>query len=131
MIGQSQAGTGKTAAFALTMLSRINLSLKKTQAICIVPARELAVQILQNVKDIGQYTSVTTQMAIKDHIPKGKSVVEQIVVGTPGTLMDLMKRKLLDVSEVKIFVLDEADSMLDQQGMGDQSLRIKKYSKLT
>jgi ATP-dependent RNA helicase DDX19/DBP5 len=56
----------------------------------------------------------------------GDKVEAQVVIGTPGTVADLIKRRALDVSKVKIFVLDEADNMLDGQGLGDQSVRVKK-----
>ncbi|KAI0044279.1 DEAD-domain-containing protein [Auriscalpium vulgare] len=126
MIGQSQSGTGKTAAFVLTMLSRIDFSLNKPQALCLSPSRELARQIMSVVAAMGKFTAVQTEYAIKDHLPKGVShVTAHIVVGTPGTMTDLIRRKVVDVSEVKVFVLDEADSMLDKDGLGDQTLRVK------
>lgn len=76
---------------------------------------------------MGKFTNVQTEYAIKDNLPKGASTITaHIVVGTPGTMTDLMKRKVIDVSEVKVFVLDEADNMLDQDGLGDQTLRVKK-----
>lgn len=78
------------------------------------------------VHEMGQFTSVKTAYAIPDGTPKGEKVEAHIVVGTPGTVTELIKRKLLDVSNVKVFVLDEADNMLDQQGLGDQSIRVKK-----
>jgi ATP-dependent RNA helicase DDX19/DBP5 len=126
MIGQSQSGTGKTAAFVLAMLSRVNFEVQGTQAICLAPARELARQIMDNVREMGKYTPVTTAYAIKESIGKGEKVDAHIVIGTPGTVLDLIKRRALDVSKVRIFVLDEADNMLDQQGLGDQSIRVKK-----
>ncbi|KAJ3116691.1 RNA helicase required for poly(A+) mRNA export [Phlyctochytrium bullatum] len=126
MIGQSQSGTGKTAAFTLTMLSRVDFSLNAPQVICLAPARELARQIMDVVREMGKFTPVTTAFAIKDSIERGAKVNEHIVIGTPGTVMDLIKRRQLDVRNVRIFVLDEADNMIDQQGLGDQSLRIKK-----
>ncbi|KAL3897905.1 MAG: hypothetical protein SGCHY_003101 [Lobulomycetales sp.] len=125
MIGQSQAGTGKTAAFALTMLSRVKPEERVTQAICLAPARELAVQIMENLKDMGKYTNVTTQLAVRDAVKRGEKVSAQIVVGTPGTVADLIRKRSIDPSRVCIFVLDEADNMLDLQGLGDQSIRIK------
>eukprot|EP00842_Homolaphlyctis_polyrhiza_P005697 jgi/Hompol1/6128/HPOL_001611-RA len=125
MIGQSQAGTGKTAAFVLTMLSRVDPSLDAPQAICLAPARELARQILDNVREMGKYTKVTTAHAIKDAFKRDEKVKAQIVVGTPGTVQDLIKRRALDVRNVKIFVLDEADNMLDLQGLADQSTRVR------
>jgi ATP-dependent RNA helicase DDX19/DBP5 len=126
MIGQSQSGTGKTAAFVLTMLSRIDFSKNKTQAICLAPSRELARQIMSVVVAMGKFTPVQTEYAIKDNLPRGASrITAHIVVGTPGTMTDLMRRHVIDVSEVKVFVLDEADNMLDQDGLGDQTLRVK------
>lgn len=145
MIGQSQSGTGKTAAFVLTMLSRVDFSKKKPQvrlylmniavlyltwvyqALCLAPSRELARQIMSVVAAMGKFTPIQTEYAIKDNLPKdATNITAHIVVGTPGTMTDLMRRKVIDVSEVKVFVLDEADNMLDQDGLGDQTLRVKK-----
>lgn len=68
MIGQSQSGTGKTAAFVLTMLSRVDVSINAVQAVCIAPSRELARQIMDSVTEMGKFTKVTTKMALKDSI---------------------------------------------------------------
>jgi hypothetical protein len=77
---------------------------------------------------MGKFTPIQTEYAIKDNLPKdAKHITAHIVVGTPGTMTDLMRRKVIDVSEVKVFVLDEADNMLDQDGLGDQTLRVKKW----
>jgi ATP-dependent RNA helicase DDX19/DBP5 len=126
MIGQSQSGTGKTAAFVLTMLSRIAYERDVVQAICLAPTRELARQIVDVVKEMGKFTPVKVFLAVKEQIKKGESVNAHIVVGTPGTVMDLLKRRQLDARHVNVFVLDEADNMLDLQGMGEQSSRVKK-----
>ena len=76
---------------------------------------------------MGKFTPVQTEYAIKDHLPRDASnITAQIIVGNPGTMFDLMRRKVLDVSHIKVFVLDEADNMLDQDGLGDQTLRVKK-----
>ncbi|KAI0635634.1 DEAD-domain-containing protein [Trametes polyzona] len=126
MIGQSQSGTGKTAAFVLTMLSRVDFSINKPQALCLAPSRELARQIMSVVVAMGKFTPVQTEYAIKDNLPRGASnVTAHIIVGTPGTMTDLIRRKVIDVSEVKVFVLDEADNMLDKDGLGEQTLRVK------
>ncbi|KAH0833237.1 P-loop containing nucleoside triphosphate hydrolase protein [Lanmaoa asiatica] len=126
MIGQSQSGTGKTAAFVLTMLSRVDFSLNKTQAICLAPSRELARQIMSVVVAMGKFTQVQTEYAIKDNLPRDVTrITAHIVVGTPGTMTDLLKRRVIDSSGIKVFVLDEADNMLDQDGLGDQTLRVK------
>ncbi|KAF8134968.1 P-loop containing nucleoside triphosphate hydrolase protein [Boletus edulis] len=126
MIGQSQSGTGKTAAFVLTMLTRVDFSLNKTQAICLAPSRELARQIMSVVVAMGKFTPVQTEYAIKDNLPRDVTrITAHIVVGTPGTMTDLLKRRVIDSSGIKVFVLDEADNMLDQDGLGDQTLRVK------
>ncbi|RKP28133.1 DEAD-domain-containing protein [Syncephalis pseudoplumigaleata] len=126
MIGQSQSGTGKTAAFVLTMLTRIDPTVEATQAICLAPARELARQIMDVVTSMGKYTDITACFALpgEDSTPSGP-IKAHIVIGTPGKLGDLMKRRLINPSKVRVFVLDEADNMIDQQGLGDQSLRIR------
>jgi ATP-dependent RNA helicase DDX19/DBP5 len=127
MIGQSQSGTGKTAAFVLTMLSRIDFNLNKPQALCLAPSRELARQIMTVVAAMGKFTPVQTEYAIKDYLPRdAKNVTAQVIVGTPGTMTDLVRRRVIDATHVKVFVLDEADSMLDSDGLGDQTLRVKK-----
>ena len=79
------------------------------------------------VNAMGKFTPIQTEYAIKESLPKGASnVTAQIIVGTPGTMTDLIRRKVIDVSEVKVFVLDEADNMLDKDGLGEQTLRVKK-----
>ncbi|KAJ7762021.1 P-loop containing nucleoside triphosphate hydrolase protein [Mycena maculata] len=126
MIGQSQSGTGKTAAFVLTMLSRIDFTKKTTQALCLAPSRELARQIMSVVVSMGKFTAVQTEYAIKDNLSRDSGrITAHVVVGTPGTMFDLIRKRILDVTDMKVFVLDEADNMLDQDGLGDQTLRVK------
>jgi len=127
MIGQSQSGTGKTAAFVLTMLSRIDYATDAVQAICLAPTRELARQIVDVVKEMGKFTPVRAVLAIREAMKPSQVLRDHIVVGTPGTVMDLLRRKYLDSRHVNVFVLDEADNMLDLQGMGEQSMRVKKF----
>ena len=125
-IGQSQSGTGKTAAFTLNMLGRIDISKKQPQALVLAPSRELARQIMGVVQTMGQFMEgLEVAQAIPDPSKRGQRVSGQIVVGTPGTVTDLARRRQLDLSMVQILVLDEADNMLDQQGMGDQCVRVK------
>ena len=79
------------------------------------------------VTAMGKFTPVQTEYAIKDNLSRDvTSITAHIIVGTPGTMTELLRRKVIDVSEVKVFVLDEADNMLDQDGLGDQTLRVKK-----
>lgn len=127
MIAQSQSGTGKTAAFSLTMLSRVDLSVNQTQAICLAPSRELARQTLEVIQEMGKFTKITTQLIVPDSYEKNKPISAQVIVGTPGTVLDLMRRKMIQLGNVKVFVLDEADNMLDKQGLGDQCIRVKKF----
>ena len=130
MIGQSQSGTGKTAAFVLNILTRLDLSpgmIQQPQALILAPSRELARQILGVCQVMGEYVE---GLKVEAAIPvakeqRGKQIIGQIVVGTPGTTMDLIRRRLLDATNIKVLVLDEADNMLDQQGLGDQCIRVK------
>lgn len=127
MIAQSQSGTGKTGAFVLTVLSRIDLT-KPTQpqALVLAPSRELARQIQSVIQSIGQFcTNLIVEAAIPGNVSRETGVKASAVVGTPGTVMDLIRRRQFDVSQLKLLVIDEADNMLDQQGLGDQCVRVK------
>lgn len=132
MIGQSQSGTGKTAAFVLNILKRLDLSTpearERPQAFVLAPSRELARQIIGVIQVMGRYIE---GLEVAAAIPverenRGKYLKGQIIVGTPGTAMDLIKKRLINPSGIKVLVLDEADNMLDQQGLGDQCIRVKR-----
>lgn len=131
LIGQSQSGTGKTAAFVLNILNRIDLStpeLQKTpQALVLAPSRELARQICGVVRLMGNYMEgLHVDAAVPvEASQRGRKIEASVVVGTPGTVLDLVKRRNMDARKLRILVLDEADNMLDQQGMGDQCLKVK------
>ncbi|KAK2625887.1 hypothetical protein QTJ16_005199 [Diplocarpon rosae] len=127
MIAQSQSGTGKTAAFVITILSRLDYTRPhQPQALCLAPSRELARQIEGVVKSIGQFVEgLTVQAAVPGAVERNAKVNAMVIVGTPGTAMDLIKRRQLEVSDMRVLCLDEADNMLDQQGLGDQCLRVK------
>ncbi len=126
MIAQSQSGTGKTAAFVLTMLHRVDMSLNMPQAVCLAPTRELARQIVDVINGMGQFTNISVAMCLREDAPRLEPVTAQILVGTPGTLLDMERRRLVDLSQVRVFVLDEADVMLDKESMGVQSMRLRK-----
>ncbi|KAK3722518.1 RNA helicase required for poly(A+) mRNA export [Vermiconidia calcicola] len=128
LIGQSQSGTGKTAAFVLNMLSRVDLSTQQPQAIVLAPTRELAKQIAGVATLMGAFleeAGLRVTEAVPNPAMRGKQYTGQIIVGTPGTTMDMIKRRQLDAKAVKVLTLDEADNMLDMQGMGDQCKRVK------
>lgn len=128
LIGQSQSGTGKTAAFVLNILSRIDVSRKQAQALVLAPSRELARQICGVVQIMGQHMEgLETYQAVPDPSMRGKEVHGHVIVGTPGTVVDLIRRKQLKAQGIRCLVLDEADNMLDQQGLGDQCKRVKRY----
>ena len=130
MIGQSQSGTGKTAAFSLNVLARLDLVSEmrnSPQALVLAPTRELARQIIGVVQVMGSFLD---GLKVSPAIPvapgeRGQIIDGQIVVGTPGTTMDLIKRRQLNASNLRVLVLDEADNMLDQQGLGEQCMRVK------
>ncbi|KAI0108197.1 DEAD-domain-containing protein [Daldinia grandis] len=128
MIAQSQSGTGKTAAFVTTVLSRVDHTKpSQPQALLLAPSRELARQIQMVIGHIGQFIpNLAIAAAIPRAIPHNERVDKSIVVGTPGTVMDLIRRRQFDVSQLRLLVIDEADNMLDQQGLGDQCTRVKK-----
>ncbi|KAG5951590.1 RNA helicase required for poly(A+) mRNA export [Claviceps sorghi] len=127
MVAQSQSGTGKTVAFLTATLSRVDFTQpEQPQALILAPTQELADQICRNIKSIGRYVDdLKVALAIPRQIARGESVKASVVVGTPGTVLDLGRRKQLDCSKLKVLVLDEADNMLDQAGLGDQCLRVK------
>src|SRR5438067_391903 len=116
LIGQAQTGTGKTAAFSLPMLQRIDPNSRATQALILTPTRELAMQVAEaihtyskgmNLQVLPVYGGAPIVLQMK-HLSRGVHVV----AGTPGRLIDHLERKTLDLSNVRMVVLDEADEML-------------------
>lgn len=128
MIAQSQSGTGKTATFVLTILAKVDFTKpSQPQGLILAPTRELARQIEGVVKTIGKYIpELRIHAAVPGNHEKGQRISASIVVGTPGTVNDLIKRRQFDVSQMKVLCLDEADNMMDLQGLGDQCMRIRK-----
>ena len=118
IIAQSKTGSGKTAAFGLALLSKLDVKNTSVQALVICPTRELADQVSSDIRKLASFTpnvklltlcggvSIRPQLASLTHAP-------HIVVGTPGRIKDLLQRHVLDVSTVTVLVLDEADRMLD------------------
>lgn len=126
-MAQSQSGTGKTAAFVTAILSRVDFTKpEQPQALVLAPSRELARQIEGVIRAIGRFIeNLEIAPAVPGALAPGQPVKASVVVGTPGRVMDIIRRKQLDVSQLKVLVLDEADNMLDQQGLGDQCMRTK------
>lgn len=132
MIAQSQSGTGKTAAFVIAVLSRVDYTKpQQPQALILAPTRELARQIQGVVKSIGQFIpELIVEAAIPGGVDRATGIKGSVVVGTPGTVMDLVRRRQFDTRELGILVVDEADNMLDQAGLGEQAIKVKKYVSL-
>jgi ATP-dependent RNA helicase DeaD len=116
LLGQARTGTGKTAAFAIPALSRATPGVP-TQTIILVPTRELAVQVDEEVKRLGKHTpirsvavyggqKIVAQMKFLKHNP-------EILIGTPGRVIDLLDRRIIDFRNVRFVILDEVDRMLD------------------
>jgi len=117
VIGQAHTGTGKTGAYALPLLERLRPTSLNVEGLVIVPTRELAKQVAEDIQSFGKYTSfkvlpVYGGQSIEVQIEKLRRKV-QIIVGTPGRLIDHLRRRSLDLSHVKLLVLDEADRMLE------------------
>ncbi len=117
VIGQAQTGTGKTAAFGIPLIEKIEAGSRTIEGLVITPTRELAVQVAEEINRIGQFKGIralpiyggqdiTRQIRSLSNKP-------QIIVGTPGRLMDHMRRKTVRLQQVRMVVLDEADEMLN------------------
>ncbi|MGA0448090.1 MAG: DEAD/DEAH box helicase [Candidatus Phytoplasma pyri] len=118
IIGQAQTGTGKTFAFGIPIIEKIDLSIKKTQSLILCPTRELALQVFQEFKKLIKFYE-EIKIAV---IYGGESYIKQfkvlenkphIIIATPGRVIDLLERKKIDFSGLKILTLDEADEMLN------------------
>ncbi|MEM6822855.1 MAG: DEAD/DEAH box helicase, partial [Verrucomicrobiota bacterium] len=122
LLGCAQTGTGKTAAFALPILNYIfkhskRLAPKTVRALILVPTRELAVQVMESVKTYGAHMRVSKALVYGGvgYGPQIRALSRgaDVLVATPGRLMDLLKEDKVNLSQLEIFTLDEADRMLD------------------
>ena len=127
LIGAAQTGTGKTASFVLPILQNLNtegkLRGKRIRALILVPTRELALQVEKSVKDYGQYLSLSS-MAMYGGVDTDEQKQRliggiDILVATPGRLLDMAHQRALHFEELEVLVLDEADRMLDMGFIGD------------
>lgn len=117
-VGQAQTGTGKTAAFVLPLLEKLDACSQNVGALILTPTRELANQISVEIEKLGKYTQIKSLVVFGgttyDKQIKGlKRDKPQIVVGTPGRVKDLIKKGLLKLGQAEYFILDEADEMLN------------------
>ncbi|MDO6450580.1 DEAD/DEAH box helicase [Oceanobacillus profundus] len=123
VIGQAQTGTGKTAAFGIPMIDKIDSKLRKVQGLVVAPTRELAIQVAEELNRLAKFTGIRA-LAIfgGQHMDRQIRALKdgpQIVVATPGRLMDHMRRRTIRTDAVQTAVLDEADEMLNMGFIDD------------
>jgi ATP-dependent RNA helicase DeaD len=131
VMGQAQTGTGKTAAFGIPIVERVDPQQPHVQALVLAPTRELAVQITQEIERLAQFrglgiVSIYGGAAMRPQLDALKAGA-QVAVGTPGRVLDHIRRGTLDLSNTSVLVLDEADRMLDMGFMPDVE-RIIRYT---
>lgn len=131
VVGQAQTGTGKTAAFGLPILERVDPDNKKIQAIILCPTRELALQVAEEIRKLAKYKKDIKVLPVYGGQPIERQIQAlkkgvQIIIGTPGRVMDHIDRRTLKMESIKIVILDEADEMLDMGFIDDIETILKK-----
>lgn len=123
LIGQAQTGTGKTAAFGVPIVERLDHRSRRVQALVLVPTRELAIQVAEEITRIGRFAGVKVVPIYGgqsyDRQIRALEHGVQVVIGTPGRVIDHLKRGTLKLDGVKMVILDEADEMLDMGFIDD------------
>lgn len=124
IIGQAQTGTGKTAAFGIPLLQKIDPKNKKPQAIILCPTRELAIQVSEEIRRLAKYMHGVKVLPIYGGQEIGRQIRSlkdgvQVIIGTPGRVMDHMRRKTVKMDQIHTVVLDEADEMLNMGFLED------------
>lgn len=130
VIVKSKTGSGKTASFAIPMLEKIDIDNNSVQGLVIVPTRELALQIKEEIQSIGRFKKVRCsaifgKQSLKEQVAELKQRVH-IVVATPGRIIDHIGRGTIDLSNIKYFIIDEADKMLNKGFIDDMELILSK-----
>ncbi len=131
IIAQAQSGTGKTGCFSVGVLNIVNPEHKYTQGLILAPTHELAGQIRDVITDLGRFDNIVTQLLVGGTSVDGDrekldNDPPHIIVGTPGRVHDMIRRKYLKTEKIQVIVLDEADEMLSQ-GFKDQIYKIFQY----
>jgi ATP-dependent RNA helicase DeaD len=124
VVGQSQTGSGKTAAFALPAIERVDVNLRAPQVLILCPTRELAVQVAEEVAKLAHFKRGVREIPIYggqsyDRQLRGLREGAQIIIGTPGRILDHLKRRTLVMDRMRMVILDEADRMLDMGFVDD------------
>jgi len=115
IVVQSHSGTGKTATFIIGLLHRVNPELKETQCIVIANTRELADQISKVFKNLAKYTEITCNLCIGGDMQykySSDNIKEQVIIGTPGRVSDLVNKGIIKSENIKMIIIDEADDVL-------------------
>ena len=129
IIAQSQSGTGKTAAFLLASLYRVDTNLHYPQVLILSPTYELAIQTGEVARTMAKYkTDLRFSYAVKGtQLDRGFQVTDHVILGTPGKVMDwALRYKFFDIRKIRVFVLDEADVMISTQGHRNQSIKVQR-----
>jgi len=138
IIAQAQSGTGKTGTFSISSLTIVDPKLNAPQVLMLSPVKDLSMQTYKIIKELGKYTGIKVTLLIGIGLGKGEERVQdrsdipepdfkaQIVVGTPGRVFDSLRRKKLNINNLKLFILDEADEMLSK-GFKEQVQNIFHY----
>jgi ATP-dependent RNA helicase DeaD len=134
VIGQAQTGTGKTAAFGIATLERIDPQNRGLQAVILCPTRELAIQVAEELKKLSKYKRGIEILPVYGGQPIDRQIRAlrqgvQVIIGTPGRVMDHLDRRTLKMDGVKIIILDEADEMLDMGFREDIEIIMRKIPK--
>ncbi|MCZ7381142.1 MAG: DEAD/DEAH box helicase [Candidatus Methanoperedens sp.] len=134
VIGQAQTGTGKTAAFGIATLERIDPQNRGLQAVILCPTRELAIQVAEELKKLSKYKRGVEILPVYGGQPIDRQIRAlrrgvQVIIGTPGRVMDHLDRRTLKMDGVKIIILDEADEMLDMGFREDIEIIMRKIPK--
>ncbi len=120
LIAQSQSGTGKTGSFVVGALERLNMNISSPTGIILSPTRELSLQIESVAREIGKYMKVKIELAVGGtQLDTKKISTCNLIIGTPGRVLHILQRNLLKASSMEIFVLDEADKLLEPDFQGD------------
>lgn len=134
LIGQAQTGTGKTCAFGIPAIEMLDISSEGIQVLILSPTRELAIQISEELREVSKYKEGVRILPIYGGQPIDRQIAAlkkrpQIIIGTPGRIMDHMRRRTLKLTDLKIIILDEADEMLNMGFREDIDTILEKVPK--
>ncbi|CDR97874.1 DEAD/DEAH box helicase, putative [Babesia bigemina] len=126
LIAQAKNGSGKTATFSLALLSCVNENMPAIQGVCLCPTRELAVQNVQVLAQLGKFTRIKYFIGVPQCVPYGRGEEYHIYVGTPGKTLEFIRKRTIDFQNTRMIVLDEADELVNpDNNMGPQVMQFR------